>query len=84
MSESQSILSHGESTVAAMLADGMQPEEIAAERDVSPEEMEKSIDRIREKTERAVTTLAESPFTAEVASEMNDETRADVLDALDN
>lgn len=84
MSESQSILSHGESTVAAMLADGMQPEEIAAERDVSPEEMEKSIDRIREKTERAVTTLAESPFTAEVASEMNDETREDVLDALDN
>lgn len=62
---SDSILSHGERAVASMLADGMTVEEIAEERDMTPETAEQSIDRIREKTDRALATLAESPFTRE-------------------
>lgn len=82
MSEDKSILSHEERAVAAMLANGRSPEEIAAARDVSLEATEKSIDRIREKTERALTTLAESPFTGEVGSE-NEQLRSEILKALD-
>lgn len=82
-SNPNSILSHGERAVAELLADGLSTEEIAATRDVSREEVEKSIDRIYEKTERALVTLAESPFTTEVGVK-NEETRADVVKAFDD
>lgn len=62
---SDSVLSHGERAVALMIADGMTAEEIAEERDMTPKTVEQSIDRIREKTDRALATLAESPFTRE-------------------
>ncbi|MFC6961581.1 helix-turn-helix transcriptional regulator [Halocatena marina] len=82
-SNPNSILSHGERVVAELLADGLSTEEIAATRDVSHEEVEKSIDRIYEKTERALVTLAESPFTTEVGVK-NEETRANVVKAFDD
>jgi len=64
----QSILSSGERDVANRLADGESVEEIAAAREQSVETVEKHVGRIREKTERAFATLAESPFTDEVAA----------------
>jgi transposase len=79
---SDSIFSHGERAIASMIADGMSLEEIAEERGASTETIEKSIDRIREKTTRAVTTLAESPFTAEVGDELNEETREELIEIL--
>lgn len=78
-----SILSHEERAVASLLASGTPPEEIAAERNVSQETVERTIDRIREKTDRAFATLTESPFTAELAAELSEETRIELLDALD-
>lgn len=80
---SDSILSHGEQAVASMLADGMSLEEIAEERGTSPETVEKSIDRIREKTARAFTTLAESPFTTELVADLDEETREELLKAFE-
>jgi transposase len=79
---SDSIFSHGERAIASMIADGMTLEEIAEERDVSTETIEKSIDRIREKTTRAYTTLSESPFTDEVGADLDEKTREELLDAL--
>jgi DNA-binding NarL/FixJ family response regulator len=80
---SDSIFSHGEQAIASMIKDGMTLEEIAEERDVSTDTIEQSIDRIREKTTRAVTTLAESPFTAEVGADLDEEAREKLLDALE-
>jgi transposase len=80
---SDSILSHGERAIASMLADGMQPDEIADDRNVSPETIEKSIDRIREKTARAFTTLADSPFAGELAADLDEETRTELLEVLE-
>jgi transposase len=79
---SDSIFSHGERAIASMIADGMSLEEIAEERGASTETIEKSIDRIREKTSRAFTTLAESPFTDEVEADLDEETREELLEVL--
>lgn len=79
---SDSILSHGEKVVASMLADGMRPDEIADARDVTPETIEKSIDRIREKTTRAFATLSESPFTVDLIDDLDEETRTELLEIL--
>ena len=79
---SDSIFSHGEQAIASMIADDMTLEEIAEERGVSTDTIEKSIDRIREKTARAYTTLSESPFTGELGEDLDEETREEVLDAL--
>jgi DNA-directed RNA polymerase specialized sigma24 family protein len=79
---SDSILSHGEQAIASMLADGMSLEEIAEERGAPPETVEKSIDRIREKTVRAFTTLSESPFTDELVADLDDETREELSKAF--
>ncbi|MFC7156679.1 hypothetical protein ACFQPA_14640 [Halomarina halobia] len=78
----RSILSSGERQVARRLADGDSPEEIAAERGTSVESVEKAISRIEEKTERALITLAESPFAAAAAAALDEETRATVRDRL--
>ncbi|MFB6166086.1 MAG: hypothetical protein ABEJ31_13070 [Haloarculaceae archaeon] len=66
-----SILSHGEREVAAMLREGRSIEEIADARDDTPAAVEKAVDRIRAKTDRALATLAQSPFAAEVLADLD-------------
>ena len=70
-SESPSILSRGERDVARRLRAGENVAEIADARESSAESVEKAIDRVREKTERALTTLAESPFSAELLADLD-------------
>lgn len=78
----ESILSHGERDVAGYLRDGATPAEIAAERDVPEEAVRKSIDRVREKTRRALATLAESPFVEDAARELDDNVREGLVEVL--
>ena len=78
----ESILSHGERDVAGYLRDGADVAEIAAARGSSEESVEKSIDRIREKTRRAFATLQESPFLEEAARDLDGGTRSTLLGAL--
>lgn len=84
MSDDQSILSHEERAVAAALAAGTDPVTIADERDSSIEAVEAAVERIREKTERAFATLAESPFTDDLAGDLDPERRAALRAALDD
>ena len=79
-----SILSTGERRVAELLREGSSVEEIAERRGENPEVVRKAVDRVREKTGRAYATLAESPFTAEVATDLDDETRQRLMDALES
>jgi hypothetical protein len=81
--DTASILSRGERDVANRLGEGRTTAEIADARDTSDESVAKAIDRIREKTGRALTTLAESPFTADLAADLDPETRSELRDALD-
>ncbi|SDF56290.1 helix-turn-helix domain-containing protein [Halorientalis regularis] len=78
-----SILSHGEREIAAMLDDDDSVDEIAAARDESVESVEKAIDRIREKTDRALATLLASPFTDDAAADLDSTTRDRLLADLD-
>jgi len=78
----RSILSHGERDVARRLRDGQTTSEIADARDTPTDGIEKAIDRVREKTERALTTLAESPFTTDLVADLDPETRRELRDAL--
>ena len=84
MTESpESILSHGEADVAGYLREGeTDPAAIADSRGVPEEAVRKSIDRIRGKTRRALATLVESPFTEEVAGELDPEEREALIEAL--
>ena len=84
MSDEPSILSHEERAVAAALAAGTDPVTIADERDSSIEEIEASVERIREKTERAFATLAESPFTGDLATDLDPDRRDTLRTALDD
>lgn len=79
---SRSILSTGERAVAEGLRDGLGPEEIARQREEPVEAVEKSIRRVREKTDRALATLADSPFVAEAAGDLDDATRERLLEQL--
>lgn len=74
--ELDSVLSHGERDVAASLREGRSVEEIAERRDVSTDAVEKAIDRIREKTDRAAATLVQSPFAAEAVADLDPDDRA--------
>ena len=79
---SRSILSTGERAVAEGLRDGLDAEEIARQRDEPVEAVENSVRRVREKTDRALATLAESPFLSEAAADLDDSTRERLLEAL--
>lgn len=79
-----SIFSHEERAVAAALAEGTDPVTIADERDASVAQVEASVERIREKTERAFATLAQSPFSADLARELDPERRAELRTLLEN
>ena len=83
MSDELSIFSHEERAVAAALAAGTDPVTIAEERDSSVEQVEASVERIREKTERAFATLAQSPFTADLAGDLDPERRTELRAALE-
>ncbi|PSP82216.1 hypothetical protein BRC83_10085 [Halobacteriales archaeon QS_1_68_17] len=76
MDSLDSILSHGEQAVAAGLRDGRSVEAIARERDVDPETVEKAVDRIHQKTDRAVATLLQSPFVEDAVDDLNPDERA--------
>lgn len=78
-----SILSRGECVVARGLREGLTVEEIAAERDEPAEVVERATERVREKTDRALATLAQSPFVAEAAADLDPETRERIRAALD-
>lgn len=80
----ESILSHGERDVAGYLREGADPAEIATARDVSEESVEKAVDRVEEKTRRAIATLVESPFVDDAARELDDETRRELIEAFRN
>lgn len=73
--ERPSILSRGERDVADRLRAGESVDDIADARDTTAERVAKTIDRIREKTERAFVTLAESPFADEIARGLDPEIR---------
>lgn len=74
--ERQSILSHGEREIAAMRREGHSIEEIASARDEPAAVVEKALDRIQAKTDRAVATLLESPFVTESLNDLDDEDRS--------
>lgn len=79
-----SILSHGEREIAAMLEEGHSVDEIATARGESVESVEKAVDRIREKTDRALATLLASPFTDEAVADLDSTIRERLLSDLDS
>ena len=82
--QAASILSHGEQDVAGHLRTDPEatPASIAEALGDTEEAVRQSIDRIRGKTARAFATLAQSPFTAEVAAELDPALRRELLDLL--
>lgn len=78
-----SILSTEERKVAAAIRQGATIKEIATEQNKPAEAIERAVERIREKTGRALATLVESPFTAEVAAGRPEAERERLADALD-
>jgi DNA-binding NarL/FixJ family response regulator len=78
----RSILSHEERHVAEGLAAGHSPAEIAADRDTDTETVERAADRVREKTDRALATLAASPFLEEAAAALDPAARRSLREAL--
>ena len=84
MSESGpgSVLSTGERRIAELLREGRSIEEIAEIRGEPAAVIERSVDRIREKTDRAVATLLESPYLEEAASGRTHEERARIRAAF--
>jgi DNA-binding NarL/FixJ family response regulator len=78
----RSILSTGEQAVAEGLREGLDAEQIAQQRGEPVQAVEKSIDRIREKTDRALATLAESPFVEERVAGMDDPDRERIRERL--
>lgn len=81
-SDRPSVLSHGEREVAALVAAGNSLEEVAKQREEPVETVEKTVDRIRSKTDRALATLLQSPFAAEAAADLAPEERRRLRDRL--
>lgn len=78
----QSILSHGEREIATLLREGRSVEEIATARDEPSAVVEKAIARIEAKTDRAVATLLESPYSEDAISRLSDEEHARLASLL--
>ena len=78
----RSILSHEEGRVAEGLAAGRRPAELAETREGDPAAVERAVERIREKTDRALATLAVSPFVAEAAASLPPATQRSLRAAL--
>lgn len=81
-SSSESILSHGEQDVAGHLREGRDVAEIAAARETSEAAVRQSIDRIEEKTRRALVTLLQSPVVADCADELTPAERREIIAAI--
>jgi DNA-binding NarL/FixJ family response regulator len=79
-----SVLSHGEREIAALVRDGHSVDDIATTRDATTTEVEKALDRIHEKTTKAVATLLQSPYTADAVTELDADARASLRSALDS
>lgn len=79
---SESILSHEEAAIARLVHDGATIEEIADEREQSVESVAASLDRIEQKTERALMTLEESPFLDEAVANLQPDRREQVRERL--
>ena len=77
-----SVLSTGERRIAELLREGRSIEEIAEIRGEPVDVIERGVDRIREKTDRAVATLLESPYLEEAASGRTAGERARIRDAF--
>ncbi len=77
-----SILSHGEQDVAGHLREGREVSEIAAARETPEAAVRKSVDRIEEKTRRALVTLLQSPVVAECARELTPAERREIIAAM--
>lgn len=75
-SDRQSILSHGEREIATLLREGRSVEEIATAREEPTDVVEKAIDRIEAKTDRAIATLLESPFGEDAVSRLAQDEQA--------
>lgn len=82
--DTPSIFSHEERAVARALAEGTDPVTIADSRDTTVSQVEAAVDRIREKTERAFVTLEQSPFTADLARDLDAERHERLRVALDD
>ena len=80
--EATSILSHGERAVARRRREGQSPAEIADARDTSVEAVEKAVDRIEQKTRRAVATLLQSPDTETVLAALEEGELASIREQL--
>lgn len=80
---SESIFSHGEQDVAGHLREGREVSEIAAARNTSEEAVRKSVDRIEEKTHRALATILQSPVVTECAGELTPAQRHEIISALE-
>jgi DNA-binding MarR family transcriptional regulator len=85
MDRRDSIFSHEERAIAALLRDdpGRSVEGIAEARDADPAVVEKSIDRIREKTDRAAATLAQSPHLDDALAGLTTEERERLRAAIE-
>jgi DNA-binding NarL/FixJ family response regulator len=81
--DEQSIFSHGEREVAALLRDGYSIEEIADARDEPSVAVEKARARIRTKTHRALTTLLQSPDTEAALAAVDPADRDRFRDRID-
>lgn len=78
-----SILSSGERDVAERLGAGQSVAEIATARDTSSSAVEQAIDRIREKTNRAIGTLLESPVADEAVAALEPEQRSELRSVIE-
>lgn len=81
----ESILSHSERDVAEHLREHPEatPGDVAEARGADPEATGKAVERIREKTDRALATLVQSPFAAEAAAELDPDERAAIRAAIE-
>lgn len=82
MADRSSVFSHEERAVAARLREGDDVATIAEDRGMSAATVERTVERIREKTARAAATLLDSPFTDAVVADLDDDERAELRDAL--
>lgn len=69
--------------MAELLADGRSVEEVADARGEPVAATEKAVARIREKTDRALATLLESPFVEEAAADLSEDGRERLIELLD-
>jgi len=81
--EPASVFSTGERRIAELLREGHSIEAIAERRDEPVEAIERGIDRIRQKTDRAIATLIQSPYLEAAAADRAPEERERIRAAFE-